>query len=78
MTKEDISEADREISIMKDVDHPNIVKLVNNYEDKNHFCLVMEFMEGGEVSWFLILTFCSYSTTSFNKCNLMRPQLINC
>ena len=52
MTKEDLSEADREISILKDVDHPNIVKLISNYEDKHHFCLVMELMEGGEVSRF--------------------------
>jgi serine/threonine protein kinase len=34
---------------MKEVDHPNIVNMIANYEDKGHYCIVMEFMQGGEV-----------------------------
>ena len=34
---------------MREVDHPNIVKMFNVYEDKNYYCLVMELMTGGEL-----------------------------
>ena len=32
------------------MDHPNIVKLFDIYEDDKYFFLVMELMVGGEVS----------------------------
>ena len=44
---------------MKETDHPNIGKMVNNYEDKGHYCLVMELMHGGEVSVIQLYNFCS-------------------
>ena len=31
------------------MDHANVVKLIATYEDKGHYCLVMELMEGGEL-----------------------------
>ena len=31
------------------MDHPNIVKLVDFYEDPGHYCLIMEMMSGGEL-----------------------------
>ena len=34
---------------MKSVDHPNVVKLIDVFEDERHWCLVMELMEGGEL-----------------------------
>lgn len=34
---------------MKKIDHPNIVKLVDIYEDERFWCLVMELMKGGEL-----------------------------
>ena len=34
---------------MKAVDHPNVVKLIDVFEDERHWCLVMELMEGGEL-----------------------------
>jgi serine/threonine protein kinase len=39
----------QEIEILKCVDHPNIVKLIDVYEDERHWCLVMELMKGGEL-----------------------------
>jgi serine/threonine protein kinase len=39
-----------EIDILKLVDHPNIVKLYDVYDDENYIYLVMELLEGGEVS----------------------------
>jgi len=49
MTPEDTVAMQNEIDIMREVDHPNIVKMLNVYEDKNHYCLVMELMCGGEL-----------------------------
>jgi calcium/calmodulin-dependent protein kinase I len=34
---------------MREVDHPNIVKMLNVYEDEKYYCLVMELMTGGEL-----------------------------
>ena len=31
------------------IDHPNIVRLVEVFEDDRHICLVMELMKGGEI-----------------------------
>lgn len=39
----------REISIMKQIDHPNIVKLYETYEDQQYIYLPMEICEGGEL-----------------------------
>jgi calcium-dependent protein kinase len=39
----------REISIMKQIDHPNIVKLYETFEDKQYIYLPMEICEGGEL-----------------------------
>ena len=50
MTDEDRVGLQNEIDILKQVDHPNIVKLHDIYEDEKYFFLVMELMLGGEVS----------------------------
>jgi calcium-dependent protein kinase len=34
---------------MKEVDHPNITKMIDFFEDDAHYCIVMELMEGGEL-----------------------------
>jgi len=31
------------------MDHPNIVRLVDVFEDERTFCMVMELMTGGEL-----------------------------
>ena len=50
MTEEDRVGLINEIEILKQVDHPNIVKLIDIYEDATTFSLVLELMTGGEVS----------------------------
>jgi len=45
----DIELLKREIYIMKKVDHPNILKLYEVYEDDDHFFLVLELVEGLEL-----------------------------
>mmetsp|Transcript_29287 Transcript_29287/g.75141 ORF Transcript_29287/g.75141 Transcript_29287/m.75141 type:complete len:566 (+) Transcript_29287:82-1779(+) len=39
----------KEVEIMKGMDHPNIIKLYDTYEDKQHYFLVMELCTGGEL-----------------------------
>ena len=50
MNDEDRMGLVNEIDILKQVDHPNIVKLIDVYEDATTFSLVLELMTGGEVS----------------------------
>lgn len=38
-----------EISILKMMDHPNIVKIYEYYEDQERFNIVMEYCKGGEL-----------------------------
>jgi len=40
---------DKEIEIMSQLDHPNIVRLFEVYENKKEVCLVMELAKGGEL-----------------------------
>ena len=44
MSDEDKIAMQTEIEILKTVDHPNVVKLVDVFEDDRHWCLVMELM----------------------------------
>ena len=46
-----------EIDILTQVDHPNIVKLYEIFEDEKNYYLVMELMLGGEVSFSETMTF---------------------
>lgn len=38
-----------EVEILKQLDHPNIVKLFEVYEDDKHWSLVMELVQGGQL-----------------------------
>ena len=49
MKDEDKISLQTEIDILKQMDHPNVVKLVDVFEDERHWCLVMELMKGGEL-----------------------------
>jgi len=39
----------REITVMKTLDHPNICRLIETFEDKTFIFFVMEYCEGGEL-----------------------------
>ena len=43
-----------EINILKIMDHPNIIKLYEVYEDDTYFHLVTEYLEGGELFDYII------------------------
>ena len=38
-----------EVEILKGLDHPNIVKIYEMYQDKKHFFIITELVEGGEL-----------------------------
>jgi calcium/calmodulin-dependent protein kinase I len=44
MNDEDKAAVETEIEILKQIDHPNIVKLHEVYEDDDYWCLVIELM----------------------------------
>lgn len=39
----------RDIDILKNLDHPNIIKFFEYYTDENNVYLVMEYCAGGEL-----------------------------
>lgn len=47
--KEELKNLQRELTILKSVDHPNIIKLFEVYEDDKHLHIVMEYCQGGEL-----------------------------
>lgn len=49
MSQEDKLALQNEIDIMKQVDHPNIVKLYDTFEDEKYLYIVMELLGGGEL-----------------------------
>ena len=34
---------------MNKIDHPNIIKMIDVYENKENFFIILEFMKGGEL-----------------------------
>jgi len=49
LIREDIKLLKREIEIMKTVDHPNILKLIEIYEDDESVYIIMELVNGNEL-----------------------------
>jgi len=49
MSDEDKIALETEIEILMQIDHPNIVKLFEVFNEDDHWCLVMELMEGGDL-----------------------------
>lgn len=49
VSKEYIQSLLNEIDILKQLDHPNIVRIYEFYQDKVNFYLVTEYIEGGEL-----------------------------
>ena len=49
MSEEDLIGLRREVGIMTTVDHPNIVKYYETYDDRKYIYLVMELCRGGEL-----------------------------
>jgi len=39
----------KEVDIQKNLDHPNIVKIFEYFENSNYIFIVMEYLSGGEL-----------------------------
>ncbi|CAD8113714.1 unnamed protein product [Paramecium primaurelia] len=44
-----VEQIQRELEILSRLDHPNIIRVYEEYEDLNHFYFVMEYCKGGEL-----------------------------
>jgi len=49
MDPESVKSFQYELSILKKLDHPNIIKLYEVFEDGKHYYLVQELCKGGEL-----------------------------
>jgi len=49
LQEEDMIALQTEVDILSQIDHPNVVKLFEVWEDKSRFYMVMEIMTGGEL-----------------------------
>ena len=49
LTKSHAADFEKEVGILKSMDHPNIVKLYETFWDKQNVYLVMEICSGGEL-----------------------------
>ena len=49
MSEGEIESMEVEMAVLKQLDHPNIIKLFEIFEDEKYICLVIELMEGGEL-----------------------------
>ena len=49
LPKESIGTLSKEIEVLAELDHPNIIKYYETYEDENDFHIVMELCTGGEL-----------------------------
>ena len=48
-SEEYIRQLEKELRILKDVDHPNIIKFFETYQDQKYFHFVIEYCNGGEL-----------------------------
>lgn len=49
INQEDEEKLFSEVIILKSLDHPNIVRLFDLYEDKKYYYMVTEYCDGGEL-----------------------------
>lgn len=49
LDKDDLVILESEVNIMRQVTHPNIIKLYNIFDSRSKMCLVLELLEGGEL-----------------------------
>jgi len=47
--EKEVNKIKKEVTIMKNCDHPNIIKVYDLYENVLHFYIVMELCTGGEL-----------------------------
>ena len=48
-----VSRAYKEIQLLRDLSHPNIVELIDVFQISNQICFIMEYCEGGELKKYI-------------------------
>ena len=54
LEKEDLDRVIREMSILSKMDHENVIKVFQIYEDSKNFLIIMEYCEGGELFNYIV------------------------
>ena len=54
LEKEDLDRIIREISILSKMDHENVIKIYQIYEDSKNYLIIMEYCEGGELFNYIV------------------------
>jgi calcium-dependent protein kinase len=49
MSFEDRDEFKREINLLKELDHPNILKLIEFFEDQKRYFVIYDYIKGGDL-----------------------------
>lgn len=65
-----MSMIEKEIEILRQLDHPNIIKLIDFKRTQNHYYLVFEYCENGDLDAYI-----RYFYNKFNKENI--HQMVN-
>ena len=53
-SKDDLERIIREMQILTEMDHQNVIKVFKIYEEENNFSLIMEYCEGGELFNYIV------------------------
>ena len=53
-SKDDLERIIREMQILTEMDHPNVIKVFKIYEEENNFSIIMEYCEGGELFNYIV------------------------
>jgi calcium-dependent protein kinase len=49
MTPEEIESFNHEVNMLKNLDHPHVIKLYEVFDEPKRYCLVTELCKGGEL-----------------------------
>ncbi|KAL4466461.1 hypothetical protein ABPG73_019079 [Tetrahymena malaccensis] len=72
VSKEDKQNLENEIDILRNLDHPNIIKIYEFYKDSNYFYIVSELCTGGELFDKIIE---EKSFDEYKACNIIKQVL---
>ena len=53
-SNDDLERIIREMQILIEMDHPNVIKVFKIYEEENNFSIIMEYCEGGELFNYIV------------------------
>jgi len=78
LTQENLEALHIEISIMSELDHPNILRLYESYVERNTYCLVIEQMMGGELLDRVVRKECYNEKEARDTCSILFSAIRHC